>query len=77
MVLPLKNLVKIKTSAPKNSIFFYSTPKEILSFYNLPLGNSMVPQPERYRLTVQDTDLQIRGGEGRGGEGSGHSDPDI
>ena len=65
MVLPLNNLVKIKTSPPEDSIFFYSTPKEILSFYNLPLGNSMVPQPERYRLTVQDPDLQIRG-EGRG-----------
>ena len=41
----LKNFVKIKTSPSKNSIFFYSTPKEILSFYNLPLENSMVPQP--------------------------------
>ena len=33
-----------KASPPKNSIFFYSTPKEILSFYNLSLENSMVPQ---------------------------------
>ena len=41
----LKNFVKIKTSPSKNSIFFYSTPEEILSFYNLPLENSMVPQP--------------------------------
>ena len=73
MVLPLKNLVKIKTSPPKNSIFSYSTSKEILSFYNLPLGNYMVPQPERYRLTVQDPDPQIRGG----GEGSGHPDTEI
>ena len=30
MGLPLKNFVKIKASPPKNSIFFYSTPKEIL-----------------------------------------------
>ena len=45
MGLPLKNFVKIKASSPKNSIFFYSTPKEILNFYNLPLENSMVPQP--------------------------------
>ena len=52
MGLPLKNFVKIKASPPKNSIFSYSTPKEILNFYNLPLKNSMVPQP---------------GGEGGGG----------
>ena len=46
-VIPLKNFVKIKASPPKNSIFVYSisTPKEILNFYNLPLENSMVPQP--------------------------------
>ena len=43
--LHLKNFVKIKASPPKNSIFSYSTPKEILNFYNLPLKNSMVPQP--------------------------------
>ena len=73
MVLPLKNLVKIKTSPPKNSIFFYSTPKEILSFYNLPLENSMVPQPGRYGLTVPDPDLQIRGERG----GGSHPDPEI
>ena len=72
MVLPLKNLVKIKTSPPKNSIFFSLTPKEILSFYNLPLENSMVPQPGRYELTVPDPDLQIRW-EG----GGGHPDPEI
>ena len=43
--VPLKNIVKIKAPALKNSIFvFYSTPKEILSFNNLPLKNSMVPQ---------------------------------
>ena len=45
MGLPLKNFVKIKASPLKNSIFFYSTHKEILNFYNLPLENSMVPQP--------------------------------
>ena len=45
MGLPLNNFVKIKASSPKNSIFFYSTPKGILNFYNLPLENSMVPQP--------------------------------
>ena len=46
MGLPLKNFVKIKASLPKNSIFFYSTPKGIVNFYNnLPLENSMVPQP--------------------------------
>ena len=45
MGLPLKNFVKIKASSPKNSIFFYSTPKGILNFYNLPLENFMVPQP--------------------------------
>ena len=28
-----------------NSIFLYSTTKEILSFYNLPRKNSMIPQP--------------------------------
>ena len=37
--------MKIKASPPKNSIFFYSTPKEILNFYNLPLENSLVLQP--------------------------------
>ena len=40
----LKVLLKIKTSPPKNSIFFCSTPKEILNFYNLPLKNSIGPQ---------------------------------
>ena len=45
MSLPLKNFVKMKASPPKNSIFFYSTPKEILNLYNVPLENSMVPQP--------------------------------
>ena len=47
MGLPLKNFVKIKASPPKNSIFFNSTPKEILNLYNLPLENSMVPQRGR------------------------------
>ena len=57
MGLPLKNFVKIKASLPKNSIFFYSTPKGIVNFYNnLPLENSMVPQP---------------GGGGGGGGGGG------
>ena len=37
----LKNFEKIKASTPKNSIFLYSTSKEIL-IYNLPLENSMV-----------------------------------
>ena len=41
----LKNFVRIKASPLKNSKFFYSTPKEILNFYNLSLENSMVPQP--------------------------------
>ena len=45
MGLPLKNFVKIKASPPKNSIFFNSTPKEILNFYNLPQENSVAPQP--------------------------------
>ena len=43
MGLRLKNSVKIKASHPKNSVFFYSTPKEILNFYNLTLENSMFP----------------------------------
>ena len=44
--VPLKNSVKIKAPALKNSIcVFYPTPKQILSFNNLPLKNSMVPQP--------------------------------
>ena len=33
----LKNFVRIKASPLKNSKFFYSTPKEILNFYNLSL----------------------------------------
>ena len=45
MALALKNFVKIEASPPMNFIFFYSTPKEILNFYNLPLENSVVPQP--------------------------------
>ena len=55
MGLPLKNFVKMKASPPKNSIFFYSTHKEFLNLYNLPLENSMVPEP----------------GEGVGGGGGG------
>lgn len=34
--LPTKNFVKIKASPLKNSISFYSTPKENPNFYNLP-----------------------------------------
>ena len=41
----MEDFVKIKASPPKNSIFFNSTPKEILNFYNWPLKNSMAPQP--------------------------------
>ena len=56
--VPLKNIVKIKAPAPKNSIYvFCSTPKEILNFNNSPLKNSMVPQPG------------VGGGEGRAGTG--------
>ena len=44
MGVPLQNFVKIKAPSPMNSIIFYSTLEEILSFYNLPLKNSMVPQ---------------------------------
>ena len=36
----------VKITPPKNSIFLYSTLKEILNSYNLPLENSMVPQPK-------------------------------
>ena len=36
MGLPLKNFAKIKVSPPKNSLYFHSTSKEILNFYNLP-----------------------------------------
>ena len=35
--LALKNFMKIKASPTKNSISFYSTPKEILRSKNLPL----------------------------------------
>ena len=45
MALALKNFVKIEASPLMNSIFFFSTPEEILNFYNLPLENSVVPQP--------------------------------
>ena len=37
---------------PKNSIFFYLTPKEILNFYNLPPRNSIGPQRG-------DTDINV------------------
>ena len=36
MGLPLKNFAKIKASPPKISLYFHSTSKEILNFYNLP-----------------------------------------
>ena len=43
---PLKDFVKIKASAPKNSIFFFTLHlKKSSIFFNLPLENSMVPQP--------------------------------
>ena len=45
MALALKNFVKIEASPLMNSIFFFSTSEEILNFYNLPLENSVVPQP--------------------------------
>ena len=45
MALALKNFVKIEASPLMNSIFFFSTPEEILNFCNLPLENSVVPQP--------------------------------
>ena len=35
--LALRNFMKIKASPTKNSISFYSTPKEILRSKNLPL----------------------------------------
>ena len=51
MGLPLTNFVKFPKEficfTPKEFHIFYSTPKEILNFYDLPLGNSMVPQPAR------------------------------
>lgn len=40
-----KILFKIKASSPKNSIFFYSSPKEILNLYKLTLKNSIRLQP--------------------------------
>lgn len=36
---------KIKALPPQNSLFSYSTPKEILYFDNLSMENFMVPQP--------------------------------
>ena len=44
-VLPLKNFAKSGAPAPKHSILLDSTPEEILNFYNVPLKNSVVPQP--------------------------------
>ena len=49
MGLPLTNFVKFPKEficfTPKEFHIFYSTLKEIVNFYNLPLENSMVPQP--------------------------------
>ena len=64
----LKNFVRIKASPLKNSKFFYSTPEEILNFYNLSLENSMVPQPGGADIkcnshpipVVQDTILVVQ-----------------
>ena len=47
----MKNFVEFKASPPHHPpakeivFFFYSTPKQILSFLNLPLKNSIGPQP--------------------------------
>ena len=45
VALHLKNFPEFKATPQKNSIFFYSTPKEILKFCNLVLKNSIGPQP--------------------------------
>ena len=45
MDLPMEKFMKIKALPPKNSIFFYSTPPLYLNVHNLPLENSMLPQP--------------------------------
>ena len=42
---PWRILWKLRLHPQRIPYFFYSTPKEILNFYNLPLENSMVPQP--------------------------------
>ena len=44
MGVPLKKFVKIKAPPQNNSIVFDSTPKKIISFYKIPLENSMFPQ---------------------------------
>ena len=46
----MKNFVEFKASPPttpcqRNSFIFYSTPKQIFIFFNLPLKNSIGPQP--------------------------------
>ena len=44
-VYPWRIVWKLRLHPQRIPYFFYSTPKEILNFYNLPLENSMVPQP--------------------------------
>ena len=45
MPLPLKNLMKTKSSPPKNSIYcFFSIPKKNPQFCYLPKKNSICPQ---------------------------------
>ena len=48
-VYPWRILWKLRLHPQRIPYFVYSisTPKEILNFYNLPLDNSMVPQPGR------------------------------
>ena len=43
-VLLSNNFEKIWAPPPTNSIFFYSTPKEILNSYNLPMRKAIVPR---------------------------------
>ena len=44
-VYPWRISWKLKLHPQRIQYLFYYTPKEILNFYNLPLKNSMVPQP--------------------------------
>ena len=44
-VYPWRIVWKLRLHPQRIPYFFYSTPKEILNFYNLPLENSMVRQP--------------------------------
>ena len=43
-VYPWRIVWKLRLHPQRILYFFYSTPKEILNFYSLPLENSMVPQ---------------------------------